>query len=101
MDFEVVEAVEPDIEVVVRAGEQELAVIGLFQNKSDVWDLLIGVDDVERVEQIRSLFTAILAALPLASFSEVRTAGGVQFSFVDTETTSGGEVGKTNVNQDH
>jgi len=75
VDNESVKAVEPDVEIVVRAGEHEIAVIGLFQNKSDTWDLLIGVDDGERLDQLLSLFTFVVAALPAATFGEVRTTG--------------------------
>jgi len=72
---ESVKAVEPDIEIVVRAGEHEIAVVGLFQNKSDTWDLLIGVDDGERLDQLLSLFTFVTTALPAATFGEVLVAG--------------------------
>lgn len=75
MDFESVKAVEPDIEVVVRSGEQEIAVIGVFQNKSDVWDLVVGVDSSERREQLVTLFTAITSAIQVATFAPVHSAG--------------------------
>lgn len=76
MDVESIKAVEPDIEVVVRIGQYEIAVIGVFKNKPDVFDLVFGVDDSERVDQLQTLFSTLAAALPSASFSEVRTAGG-------------------------
>jgi hypothetical protein len=74
-DLASIEAVSPDIECVVSVGELEIAVIGLFQNKRDVWDILVGVDDVDRVEQLVAVFTAILVALPAATFGEVRSTG--------------------------
>lgn len=74
-NFESFTLVEPDIEIVVRVGKQELAVIGVFQNKSNVWDILVGVDDTERVSQLSTLFEAVYLALPLANFTEVHGAG--------------------------
>lgn len=81
----VLELVEPDIEVIVRSGEQEIAIIGIFQNKSNVWDILVGVDEVDRANQLSSLFEAILLALPLASFTSARTAEFEQRSFLAEE----------------
>lgn len=76
MDVESIKAVEPDIEVVVKSGQHEITVIGLFQNKSDVWDVVIGVDDVGRVDELRALFKTVDAALSSASFHAVRSTGG-------------------------
>lgn len=85
MKDESLEAVEPDIEVIVRSGMQELAVIGVFQNKSDVWDMLIGVDDQERLDSLSTLFEVIVDALPIATFSKVHEPGGTQLGFLDGE----------------
>ena len=75
MENESYALVEPDVEIVVRSGEHELAVIGLFQNKSDVWDILVGVDDTGRLDQLITLFDFVRAALPAATFGEVRASG--------------------------
>lgn len=82
---EVLEAVEPDIEVTVTAGDQTIAVVGVFQNKSDVWDIIVGVDDRERRVQLEALFTTIASAMAIASFTEVHPARGAQLSFLEDE----------------
>jgi len=69
------EIVEPDIEVIVRVGEYEIGVFGIFQNKSGVWDLVIGVDDTERIESLTTVLHFIASALPSASFRAIRTSG--------------------------
>lgn len=74
-DLASIKAVSPDIEVIVRIGELEIAVIGLFQNKRGVWDVIIGVDDVDRRESLATLFTTVATAIPSATFGYVRSTG--------------------------
>lgn len=68
-------AAEPDVEIVVRSGEQEIAVLGFFQNKSGVWDVIVGVDDRDRRDQLLALFSLATSALQIASFDALRTSG--------------------------
>lgn len=75
MAHESFEIAEPDIEIIVRSGEHELAVMGLFQNKRGVWDMVLGIDDTSRIDQLITLMDFISASLPVASFRTVRSAG--------------------------
>lgn len=75
VNYESFAVVEPDIEVIVRSGEHEIAVVGIFQNKSNVWDLVLGVDDTDRIAALVDVFTFVASALPTASFHKVRSAG--------------------------
>ena len=87
MDYESIKAVEPDIEVTVRVGELEIAVIGCFQNKRNVWDVVFGIDDVARVGSLVTLFTLLTDTLPLATFNQIRTSGSSERSEMGSESS--------------
>lgn len=74
-DLESIKAVEPDIEIIVRSGEHENAVFGLFENKQDVWDVVVGVDDAENRQGIMDVLEVARRALEVAAFQPIRTAG--------------------------
>lgn len=74
-DFESIEAVEPDIEIVVRCGEHETAVFGLFENKSDLWDVVVGIDDASNREAVMDALSIARGAMEVAHFYSLRTAG--------------------------
>lgn len=75
MNVESLEAVEPDIEIIVRIGKHEIVVIGIFQNKSDVWDVVVGIDDIGNLDGAISALSLAIAALPSATFGVVRSTG--------------------------
>lgn len=88
-DFASIEAVEPDVEVSVTSGGETIAIFGVFQNKSDVWDVLVGVDDTERIDQLLTLLEALVSSLQVATFAPVSAAGVRQLSFLDDEPPKG------------
>jgi len=85
-DFESIKAVEPDIEIVVRVGEFETAVFGLFQNKLDVWDVVVGIDDAENRQGVMDALAIARGAMADANFQEVRTASGTGGGILGDQT---------------
>jgi hypothetical protein len=75
MKNEIHEAIRPDIEVVVRTGNGELAVIGMFKADDSSWDVVVGlVDDQERDGVVAALELAV-TAVSSASLVEPRVVG--------------------------
>jgi len=82
-DFESIKAVEPDIEIIVRVGDIETAVFGLFQNKLDVWDVVVGIDDAENRQGVMDVLAIARGAMADATFQEVRSTGGTTGGILD------------------
>lgn len=74
-DLESIKAVEPDIEIVIRVGEQEVAVFGLFENKRDVWDVVVGVEDPDQRAGLMDALEIARSALEVATFQPTPSTG--------------------------
>jgi len=73
MKNEVISAAEPDFEIVIRTGDEEFAVFGLFRESEFVWDIVCGVDHLERRADIALLLQLTSDAIQSAHFGAVRT----------------------------
>jgi len=85
-NFESIEAVEPDIEVVVRVGAHEIAVCGLFANKPGLFDVVVGIDDASSRQAVMDIFSIARSAVEAAAFSTLRTTDLARGGGVDSES---------------
>lgn len=70
------EAVEPDIEIVIRTYNIESAVIGIFDAGGSEWDVVVGINEVNTRDGIQSALQLALDAISRATFVEARTLRG-------------------------
>jgi len=70
------EIADPDIEIVVRAGLREVAIIGIFAAGDTTWDVIVGIDEADTRASICSSLQLALDAVSRANFSPVRSVGG-------------------------
>lgn len=75
MKHESHEVAEPDIEIIVRTGERELAVIGIFEAGLNNWDVIIGIDASELRGSVQAALQLGIDAVSRADFSPLRTLG--------------------------
>lgn len=75
MKNEINEVAEPDIEIVVRSGEREIAILGIFKADATTWDVVVGVDEADNREYIRDALQLGIDAISRAHFSAVRSLG--------------------------
>jgi D-serine deaminase-like pyridoxal phosphate-dependent protein len=59
----------PELEVVVRMDQQELAVIAFFKDGDEGWDVLVGISDPTQRDAIASAIDAARSALVDAAFT--------------------------------
>jgi hypothetical protein len=64
---------EPEIEVTVRAGDEELAVIAFFDAGATEWDILVGVSNPALRESLIIALQSAAAALAGAAFRPIPT----------------------------
>lgn len=77
------EAIQPDIEVVVRTGAGELAIIGLFVADPQSWDVVVGIVDSDERAGVEGALQIALSAVQGASFMEPRMVGGTDTEEAD------------------
>lgn len=65
----------PDIEIVVRVGETELAVCSFFGADENGWDVLVGIDTPTNREPVALALSAAAEAVRSAAFHPLPTAG--------------------------
>jgi len=73
---EIHEVVEPDIEIIVRTGDREIAIIGIFEAGPGNWDVVVGIDEAELRGSVQSALQLSIDAVSRAHFGAVRTLGG-------------------------
>ena len=59
---------EPEIEVVVRVGETELAVCAFFSAGGEGWDVVVGIDSPQNRDSVASALDAAAEAVRAAAF---------------------------------
>jgi hypothetical protein len=64
---------KPDIEIVVRVGETELAVLAFFSAGGEGWDVVVGIDSPANRDAIASAFDAAAEAVRGAAFRPIPT----------------------------
>lgn len=75
MTNEIHEVTEPDIEIVVKVGEREIAIFGIFSAGESEWDVVVGVDQADSRHAIQSALQLAIDAISSAHFSAIRTLG--------------------------
>lgn len=63
---------EPAIEVVIRTGAIEVAVIGIFPGENATWDVVVGISELGQREGVQGALELALNALSSATFGAVR-----------------------------
>jgi len=64
---------EPGIEIVVRSGVAELAVIAFFEDGTGGWDVVVGVSDTSKRDALKAALVAAADAMGAAAFRPTRT----------------------------
>lgn len=67
--------VTPDVEVVVRSGQQELAAIAFYAAPSTEWDILVGLSHPSSRNNIASVLRYAADAIEAAAFPLGASAG--------------------------
>jgi len=76
MKREITQVAEPDIEIVIRVGEREIAIIGIFKGDATTWDVIVGIDEANARDSVHSALQLAIDAVSRAHFSPVRSLGG-------------------------
>src|SRR5258707_441750 len=66
---------EPVIEVIVRSGNEELAVIAFFPDGAGGFDVVVGVGDPATRDSLKAAFIACADAMGKAAFRPTRAIG--------------------------
>ncbi len=64
---------QPEIEIVVRVGETELAVLAFFSAGGEGWDVVVGIDTPQNRDAIAAAFDAAAEAVRQAAFRPLPT----------------------------
>lgn len=72
MSHEIIEVAEPEYEIVVKRGDEEIAVIGIFDAGNGDFDVVVGVSDQSVTLAVESCLQLAGAAVQGATFEQVR-----------------------------
>lgn len=64
---------EPGVEVVLRSGDTELAVLAFFSDGAGGWDVVVGVSDPAQRDNLKAALVAAAEAMGAAAFRPTRT----------------------------
>lgn len=76
MKNESAEVVEPDIEIVIRTGDREICLIGIFKVRDNEFDVIVGIDEADTRAGIQSALQLGIDAVSRAHFMATGSIGG-------------------------
>lgn len=66
---------EPAIEVIMRTGRTELAVVAFFEDGSGGYDVLVGVNDTAQRKSVQECFYQCARSVASSAFRPIHAAG--------------------------
>jgi len=75
MKNESLEIAEPDIEIVIRTGDREVCLIGIFKVGDNEFDVIVGIDEADTRTGIQSALQLGIDAVSRAHFMATGSIG--------------------------